>query len=95
MNQEKYLKGSPQERVEIALDAIKAGNGVIVTDDETRENEGDMIFSSEHLTEEQMALLIREGSGIVCLCLTQEKADALELPLMVDQYIRYWIYNNN
>ena len=36
MNQEKYLKGSPQERVEIALDAIKAGNGVIVTDDELR-----------------------------------------------------------
>lgn len=84
MNQEKYLKGSPQERVEIALDAIKAGNGVIVTDDEDRENEGDMIFSSEHLTEEQMALLIREGSGIVCLCMTQEKADALELPLMVE-----------
>ena len=84
MNQEKYLKGSPQERVEIALEAIKAGNGVIVTDDEDRENEGDMIFSSEHLTEEQMALLIREGSGIVCLCLTQEKADALELPLMVE-----------
>ena len=36
MNQEKYLKGSPQERVEIALDAIKAGNGVIVTDDESK-----------------------------------------------------------
>lgn len=84
MNHEESLKGSPIERVEIALDAIKSGNGVIVTDDEDRENEGDMIFSSEHLTEEQMALLIREGSGIVCLCLTEEKADALELPLMVE-----------
>ena len=84
MNHEESLKGSPIERVETALDAIKAGNGVIVTDNEDRENEGDMIFSSEHLTEEQMALLIREGSGIVCLCLTQDKADALELPLMVE-----------
>lgn len=84
MNHEESLKGSPQERVEIALDAIRSGNGVIVTDDETRENEGDMIFSSEHLTEEQMALLIREGSGIVCLCLTPDKADELELPLMVE-----------
>ncbi|MBO7241459.1 MAG: 3,4-dihydroxy-2-butanone-4-phosphate synthase, partial [Methanobrevibacter sp.] len=74
MNHEESLKGSPIERVEIALDAIKSGNGVIVTDDEDRENEGDMIFSSEHLTEEQMALLIREGSGIVCLCLTPDKA---------------------
>ena len=84
MNHEESLKGSPIERVEIALEAIKAGNGVIVTDNEDRENEGDMIFSSEHLTEEQMALLIREGSGIVCLCLTQDKADSLELPLMVE-----------
>ena len=84
MNQEEKLKGSPIERVEIAIEAIQAGNGVIVTDDEDRENEGDMIFSSEYLTEEQMALLIREGSGIVCLCLTPEKADELELPLMVE-----------
>lgn len=84
MNQEEKLKGSPIERVEIAIEAIKSGNGVIVTDDEDRENEGDMIFSSEYLTEEQMALLIREGSGIVCLCLTPEKADELELPLMVE-----------
>ncbi|MCQ2738026.1 MAG: 3,4-dihydroxy-2-butanone-4-phosphate synthase [archaeon] len=83
MNHEEMLKGSPEERVEIALDAIKAGKGIIITDDEDRENEGDMIFSAEYLTEEQMALLIREGSGIVCLCLTEQMADDLELPLMV------------
>lgn len=84
MNHEESLKGSPAERVEIALDAIRAGKGIIITDDEDRENEGDMIFSAEHLTKEQMALLIREGSGIVCLCLTEEMADELELPLMVE-----------
>lgn len=83
MNHEEMLKGSPEERVEIALDAIRTGKGIIITDDEDRENEGDMIFSAEYLTEEQMALLIREGSGIVCLCLTEQMADDLELPLMV------------
>ena len=70
MNQENLLKGTSEERVEIALNAIKEGNGVLVTDNEDRENEGDMIFSAENLTEKQMALLIREGSGIVCLCLS-------------------------
>ena len=70
--------------MKIALNAIKEGNGVLVTDNEDRENEGDMIFSAENLTEKQMALLIREGSGIVCLCLTPEKCDELELPMMVE-----------
>jgi 3,4-dihydroxy 2-butanone 4-phosphate synthase len=84
MNQENLLKGTSEERVEIALNAIKEGNGVLVTDNEDRENEGDMIFSAENLTEKQMALLIREGSGIVCLCLTPEKCDELELPMMVE-----------
>lgn len=63
---------------------FRSGNGVLVTDNEDRENEGDMIFSAENLTEKQMALLIREGSGIVCLCLTPEKCDELELPMMVE-----------
>ena len=75
--------GSPRERVENALAALRDGKGVLVVDDENRENEGDMIFAAETLTQEQMALLIREGSGIVCLCLTEERAAALKLPPMV------------
>lgn len=75
--------GTPAERVERALAALKAGRGVLVVDDDDRENEGDMIFPAETLTPEQMALLIREGSGIVCLCLTAQKAAELELPPMV------------
>ena len=82
MNQEK-LEGTYLERVNTAVEYLKEGKGVIVTDDEERENEGDMFFSADYLTKEQMALLIREGSGIVCLCITEEKADELELPLMV------------
>ncbi|WP_292473489.1 3,4-dihydroxy-2-butanone-4-phosphate synthase [Methanosphaera sp.] len=84
MNHEEMLTGNYIERVETAVEAIKNKKGVIVTDDESRENEGDMFFSAQHVTEEQMALLIREGSGIVCLCMTEDKADELELPLMVD-----------
>ena len=77
--------GNSHERVERAIAALRNGSGVLVTDDEQRENEGDIIFPAENITESQMAMLIRECSGIVCLCLTPEKADALRLPLMVLQ----------
>ncbi len=75
--------GDSFERVDKALDALRGGRGVLVTDDEERENEGDLIFAAESLTEAQMAMLIRECSGIVCLCLTEEKVQALSLPMMV------------
>lgn len=77
--------GNPTERVERALDALRHGRGVLVLDDEDRENEGDMIFSAENMTVEQMALTIRHGSGIVCLCLTEECRQQLELPMMVEK----------
>lgn len=76
--------GTPEQRVERALAALRAGRGVMVLDDEDRENEGDMIFAAETMTVEQMALTIRHGSGIVCLCLTEEHRQQLELPMMVD-----------
>ncbi|MEW4340230.1 3,4-dihydroxy-2-butanone-4-phosphate synthase [Vibrio diabolicus] len=85
MNQSSLLAefGDPIIRVENALIALKEGRGVLLLDDEDRENEGDIIYSVEHLTNEQMALMIRECSGIVCLCLTDAQADKLELPPMV------------
>ncbi|PHM48600.1 3,4-dihydroxy-2-butanone-4-phosphate synthase [Xenorhabdus miraniensis] len=76
--------GTPFERVERALVALRAGQGVMVLDDENRENEGDMIFVAETMTVEQMALTIRHGSGIVCLCLTEERRQQLNLPMMVE-----------
>lgn len=75
--------GTPLERMQQALDALRAGRGVLVTDDEQRENEGDLIFAAHSLTREQVALLIRECSGIICLCLTDEQVRRLELPMMV------------
>ncbi|ABV85460.1 3,4-dihydroxy-2-butanone-4-phosphate synthase [Shewanella pealeana] len=75
--------GNPIERVNAALSALRQGKGVLVVDDEDRENEGDLIYSAETLTNQQMALLIRECSGIVCLCLTDERIKQLQLPPMV------------
>jgi len=81
---ESLLAGTFEERVEAALNALRRGHGVLVTDDEDRENEGDLIFAAETLSDSQMAMLIRECSGIVCLCLTDEKVRALGLPMMVE-----------
>ncbi|OOF88085.1 3,4-dihydroxy-2-butanone-4-phosphate synthase [Rodentibacter ratti] len=73
-----------EERVANAIQAFKKGNGVLVLDDENRENEGDLIFPAETITTEQMAKLIRYGSGIVCLCITEERCQQLDLPPMVE-----------
>ncbi|MFZ7260505.1 3,4-dihydroxy-2-butanone-4-phosphate synthase [Avibacterium avium] len=75
--------GTPQERVEKAIEAFKQGNGVLVLDDEDRENEGDLIFPAQTIEPAQMAKLIRYGSGIVCLCLSDEICQQLDLPPMV------------
>jgi 3,4-dihydroxy 2-butanone 4-phosphate synthase len=86
MNQHSHhASDDPIAQVEEALAALRAGRGLLVVDDENRENEGDLIFPAQTLTEKQMAMLIRECSGIVCLCLTDVKADALGLPPMVAQ----------
>ncbi len=73
-----------QENVKNALNALRLGRGVIVTDDKNREDEADIIFSAQYITNEQMALLIRECSGIVCLCLTSQKVQELNLSMMVE-----------
>lgn len=75
---------SPRDRVERALASLRQGRGVLVVDNEHRENEGDLIFAAQSLTTAQMAMLIRECSGIVCLCLTREKTRSLDLPPMVE-----------
>ena len=63
---------------------MQAGKGILLVDDENRENEGDIIYSAEKMTVKDMALMIRECSGIVCLCLTPEKCNSLGLHQMVE-----------
>ena len=70
-------------RIAAALQAMREGRAVVLQDDDDRENEADLIVSAERLSVETMALLIRECSGIVCLCLPDKKIRALELPPMV------------
>lgn len=71
------------ERVERAAEALREGRGILLVDNEDRENEGDLIFPAEKITPAQMAQMIRECSGIVCLCMPQAKASELNLELMV------------
>jgi len=78
------LFGDAHSRALNAIESIKNGSGVLVVDDEDRENEGDFIFAADKLTTEHMAMMIREGSGIVCLCLPKQTTETLQLPQMVE-----------
>ena len=70
-------------RPEELIAAIGRGEMVIVTDDADRENEGDLIVAAEKITEAQMAFMIRHTSGIVCVPMTADRLEELELPQMV------------
>lgn len=70
-------------RPEELIDAIGRGEMVIVTDDEDRENEGDVIVAAEKITEAQMAFMIRHTSGIICVPMTADRLEQLDLPQMV------------
>jgi 3,4-dihydroxy 2-butanone 4-phosphate synthase/GTP cyclohydrolase II len=62
-----------------ALDDIRAGRMVVVVDDEDRENEGDLTLAAEHVTPEKINFMARYGRGLICLSLTEERADHLRL----------------
>ncbi len=76
---------SPFSPVEEAIEAVARGEIVVVADDEDRENEGDLIMAAQHATEEKIAFFVRHTSGILCVSVTDERADELDLPLMVAQ----------
>ncbi|MEV8505945.1 bifunctional 3,4-dihydroxy-2-butanone-4-phosphate synthase/GTP cyclohydrolase II [Actinoplanes sp. NPDC051475] len=70
------------DEIERAVADIAAGRPVIVVDDEDRENEGDLIFAAEYATPELLAFMVRYTSGYICVPLTEEEADRLDLPPM-------------
>ena len=70
--------------VEDAIRAMAAGRPVLVVDNEDRENEGDIIFAAQHATPALMGWTIRYSSGVICVPLSGERADALALPPMVE-----------
>ncbi len=73
----------PIAKIEAALEDIRQGKMVILVDDEDRENEGDLVIAAELATPEIINFMAREGRGLICLSLTEERADELDLPLMV------------
>ncbi len=88
-NSEDSAAGSAQkmnsavQRVERAMADFRAGKMVILTDDEDRENEGDLILAAEMATPEAINFMATHGRGLICLTMTADKARRLELPLMV------------
>ncbi len=69
--------------VEEAVNIIKNGGMVILTDDETRENEGDLVVASEFITAEQINFMAKYGKGLICVSLPAERCDELQLNMMV------------
>lgn len=71
------------DSVDHALADLAGGRPVIVVDDESRENEGDLIFAAEHATPDLLAFTVRHTSGYICVALPDHDADRLDLPAMV------------
>jgi 3,4-dihydroxy 2-butanone 4-phosphate synthase/GTP cyclohydrolase II len=65
------------------IEELRAGRMIILADDEDRENEGDLIMAAEWVTPEAINFMATHGRGLICLAMTQEQTDQLELPLMV------------
>ena len=71
--------------LQVALDAYKNGELIIVTDDADRENEGDLMLRADLATTEKVAFMVRHTTGILCVAMTQDRARELRLPLMVEE----------
>src|SRR5437762_6172158 len=72
-------------RIEDAVVEFRLGKMIIVVDDEDRENEGDLTIAAEKVTPEGINFMARHGRGLICLSMTPERLDELEIPLMVAQ----------
>jgi len=76
---------TPFARVEDAVEAIRQGRMVIVVDDEDRENEGDLTIAAEKITPEAINFMAKHGRGLICMPMTAERLEELDIPLMVQQ----------
>ena len=68
--------------VEEAVEEIRQGRMVVLVDDEDRENEGDLAMAAEKITPEAINFMAKNGRGLICMPLTEERCDELHLPLM-------------
>jgi 3,4-dihydroxy 2-butanone 4-phosphate synthase/GTP cyclohydrolase II len=86
----KIARGSRKRRgpfapIDEAVEAIRRGEMIIVIDDEDRENEGDLTIAAEKVTPEAINFMARHGRGLICLSMTPERLEELDIPLMVSQ----------
>ncbi len=72
------------DTIESAIEDIRAGKMVIVVDDEDRENEGDFVIAARMVTPEIINFMSKEGRGLICASLVEDRCDELELELMVN-----------
>ncbi|MFM1921526.1 MAG: hypothetical protein RLZZ303_3160 [Candidatus Hydrogenedentota bacterium] len=78
------------DSIESVVEDIRSGKMIILVDDERRENEGDLVLAAEQVTPEAVAFMAAQGRGLICLCLTPERIDALGLkPMVADNTSRY------
>jgi 3,4-dihydroxy 2-butanone 4-phosphate synthase/GTP cyclohydrolase II len=75
----------PFATIEQAIEEFRAGRLVIIVDDEDRENEGDLACPAEKVTPEIINFMARYGRGLICLSLTEERLDELQIPLQVSE----------
>ena len=73
------------DTVDKAIEDIREGRMVIVADDEDRENEGDLVMAAAKVTPDHVNFMTKYGRGLICVALTDERADALDLPLMTQR----------
>jgi 3,4-dihydroxy 2-butanone 4-phosphate synthase/GTP cyclohydrolase II len=76
---------TPEQRVERALGELRAGKCVVLVDDEDRENEGDLVMAAERCSPAAINFMAKEGRGLICLTLTDERLKKIDLPLMVEK----------
>ncbi|MEO8432440.1 MAG: bifunctional 3,4-dihydroxy-2-butanone-4-phosphate synthase/GTP cyclohydrolase II [Acidobacteriota bacterium] len=79
------VTGGPFSSIEEAVADLQAGKFVVVVDDEDRENEGDLVMAAEKVTPQAINFMAREGRGLICLALTDERCNVLGLPPMVEE----------
>ena len=75
---------TPFATIEEAIDDIRSGKFVVVVDDADRENEGDLTIAAQFVTPHSINFMATNGRGLICLCLTAERCDELELRPMTD-----------
>ena len=73
----------PVSEIEKVLEDLRQGRMIILVDDESRENEGDLTMAAEKVTPEAINFMAKNGRGLICLSLAPEIVDKLKLPLMV------------